>query len=247
MPNLRLTTLVAVAAIGTSLAGLVAGAQILPRARVDIGAAPWTSIGKLQAVAGSLRETCTAALIGPRTILTAAHCLFNIRLRRYFPPSSVNFLLGLDGSRFSSATIAESFVVAAGYDPEAPDRTRGNDWALVSLAAALPHTQPLELAPALPATGTAVMVGGYGQDNPNVLTADMACRLAGSGRDAGGHGLLVHDCHAVRGVSGAPLLVRHGAAWVIAGINVAQSRNGANGFAVPIDTIARSLPGDAGG
>ena len=47
------------------------------------------------------------------------------------------------------------------------------------------------------------MVGGYGQDNPNVLTADMACRLTGLVRDPGGQtpALLTDDCRAVRGVS----------------------------------------------
>lgn len=247
MRSFRLATLVAVAVIGGSRPGLDAEAQVLPRARVDVGVAPWRSIGKLQAVAGDLRETCTAALIGPRTVVTAAHCLFNIRSRRYFQPSSVHFLLGLEGARFASATIAESFVVAPGYDPEAPDNTRGNDWALVFLAAALPAQEPLGLARTRPAPGTPIMVGGYGQDNPNVLTADMDCRLTGLARDAGGHGLLTHDCRAVRGVSGAPLLVRHGANWGIAGINVAQTRNATLGFAVPIEALLRLLPAEAQG
>jgi protease YdgD len=83
------------------------------------------------------------------------------------------------------------------------------------------------------------MVGGYGQDNPNVLTADMACHLTGLVRDPGGRTLLTHDCRAVRGVSGAPLLVRRGSKWVIAGINVAQSRTGTQGFAVPVDAFAK--------
>ena len=115
-------------------------------ARVDVGAAPWRSIEKVQAAAGGVRETCTAALIGPRTVVTAAHCLFNVRSRYYFLPSSVHFLLGLDGSHFTSATIAASFLMAPGYDPEAPDDTLGNDWALVSLAAPLPDQQTLGLA-----------------------------------------------------------------------------------------------------
>ncbi|WP_428665301.1 trypsin-like serine peptidase [Reyranella sp.] len=248
MPIFRLATLIATAAAGASLLGLAVGAQGEPRDRVDVGAAPWRSIGKVQAVAGGLRETCTAALIGPRTVVTAAHCLFNIRSRSYFLPSSVHVLLGLEGSRFTSATIAASFVAAPGYDPQAPDDTLGNDWALVSLAASIPDQQILGLAHVVPTPGTAVMVGGYGQDNPNVLTADTACRLTGLGRDPGGHAVLTHDCRAVRGVSGAPLLVRLGSRWAIAGINIAQSRAGTQGFAVPVDAFAkgRILPGEAG-
>lgn len=239
MPIFRLATLIAIAAIGAPLLGLAAEAQVVPRARVDVDVAPWRSIGKVQAVAGGLRETCTAALIGPRTVVTAAHCLFNVRSRRYFLPSSVHFLLGLEGSRFTSATIADSFVIAPGYDPEAPGDTRGNDWALVSLAVSVPNQQPLELAHVAPAPGTAVMVGGYGQDNPNVLTADTDCHLTGLLRDPGGHALLTHDCRAVQGVSGAPLLVRLGSKWAIAGINVARTRTGTQGFAVPIAAFAK--------
>jgi protease YdgD len=240
MPIFRFATLIAMAAIGTFLRGLAAEAQG-QRARVDVGAAPWRSIGKMQAVAGSLRETCTAALIGPRTVVTAAHCLFNARSRRYFLPSSVHFLLGLEGARFTSATIAESFIIAPAYDPAAPDDTRGNDWALVSLAASVRDQQTLRLAHVAPASGTAVMVGGYGQDNPNILTADTACRLTGILRDRGGHALLTHDCRAVRGVSGAPLLFRLGSKWLIAGINVAQTRTGSQGFAVPVDAFAAAV------
>src|SRR5215467_5174756 len=65
-----------------------------PRVRLDPERAPWRGLGKLQATAGNLHASCTGALIGPTTVLTAAHCLFNLRTQRYFPPSSLHFLLG---------------------------------------------------------------------------------------------------------------------------------------------------------
>ena len=103
-PTLRPVVL----AIALSAAALPAGAQgsASGRARVDVRAAPWTSIGKLQAVAGSLRMTCTAALIGRHTVLSAAHCLFNPRTQHYFLPSSVHFVAGLEGQGFAAAALA---------------------------------------------------------------------------------------------------------------------------------------------
>ena len=43
---------------------------------VDINTYPWSSIGKIGISAISVRSTCTASVIGPQQILTAAHCLY---------------------------------------------------------------------------------------------------------------------------------------------------------------------------
>jgi hypothetical protein len=58
---------------------------------VDINAYPWSSIGKI-GVAG---RHCTAAVIGPNQILTAAHCLHMISSleKRFVPPAQIHFLL----------------------------------------------------------------------------------------------------------------------------------------------------------
>jgi protease YdgD len=236
-----LARIVAGAAAGLALlASATAAAQSAARerVRVDPGAAPWRSVGKLQAVAGGLRETCTAALVGPDTVATAAHCLYNLRTRRPFLPSSVHFLLGLEGARFASATLARSFSISPAYDPASEGATRGSDWALVVLDAPLDRALVLALAPAPPAPGTRVMVGGYGQDKANVLTADLACQVVGLRHDARGERMLVHDCASVHGISGAPLLVRGEAGWAVVGINVAAARTGAGGLAVLVEALA---------
>ena len=54
---------------------------------------PWRAIGKLQAASENFRKTCTGSLVGPALVLSAAHCLFNPRTGRFFPPGSVHFLL----------------------------------------------------------------------------------------------------------------------------------------------------------
>lgn len=236
--------LVVAAAAATVLAALPAAAQSTDglRARVDVRQAPWNAVGKLQAVAGSLRETCTAAAVGARTVLSAAHCLFNIRTRRYFPPSSLHFLEALEGQDFAAAALAEAVVTGMGYDPANPNATRSSDWALITLAAPLAHSdRTLPLASRPPAPGAAIMVGGYGQDNPNVLTADTSCHVLGYVSDGLGRSLIRHDCAATHGVSGAPLLMKTGAGWSIVGINVAHTQAGLIGFAVTLEEVLEHL------
>ena len=64
------------------------------RLRVDPDAVPWRAIGKLQAVSENFRETCSGTLVGWALVLSAAHCLFNRRTGREFPPGAVHFLIG---------------------------------------------------------------------------------------------------------------------------------------------------------
>ncbi len=230
-------------ALATCVAVSTAAAQEgrAGRVRVDARAAPWTSIGKLQAVAGSLRVTCTAARIARRTVLSAAHCLFNARTSKYFHPSSLHFVAGLEGGDFSAAALAEQIRPAPDYDPAEPVRTRGSDWALIELAGSVGSAgPPLPLGESIPAPGTEVMVGGYAQDSPNVLTADTSCHVTGIVADVRGRRMLQHNCAVTYGVSGAPLLAETTLGWTIVGINVAHMRVGPFGLAATLEGVMRN-------
>ena len=217
---------------------LVGAAPVLPgvgatdgRKVVDPSAAPWRSLARLQ-VPGEAR--CTAVVVGPRTLLTAAHCLWGHRVGRYMPPQSVHVLTGYAAGRFARHSLALGYRLGA-ERPNGPE----TDFAVVTLAEPIGEA-PLALADSDPAVGTSVVLGGYNQDRAEVIEADRSCAITGvaSGR-------LLHGCDATRGTSGAPLLARGpDGAWRIVGLQVAAFVGHAGGIAVPASRLRAALGDD---
>lgn len=209
-----------------------------PRRPVNPDDPPWRALGRVQTELGG---RCTGTLIGPSTVLTAAHCLVGAATGRLVQPRSVHFLLGYDRGSWAARGRAASFRVGPGYDP-ATRRPRGADWAVLTL------DQPIQVPPdrilplrreaALPPR-TPLMVGGYQQDRPEVLLADTACRAIGLGRDEGeALPMLVHDCAGTRGASGAPVLAQGpDGRWAVVGVVSAVAIDMAMGVAVPAASV----------
>ena len=212
-----------------------------PRIRVDPEGIPWRAIGKLQVVSMNLRAECTATLVGPSTVVTAAHCVFNRRTQRYFPPESLHFLIGYNGGRSAGHAIGMGVRIGHGYDPVRPKETIGSDWALVSLNKRLGSAdRGLPILSDLPEDGAKVMLGGYQQDHPLLLIADTQCHIDGRFVDVSGRLLLRHTCAGTGGVSGAPLLIDSCGGWHVAAIEVAGEMGIAGGIAVILNEAAKS-------
>ena len=102
------------AANSASSGMLIAGPLDLHRDAVDELSYPWSSIGKLFNETGS---SCSGVVIARDKILTAAHCLYNARTRRFIPAEALHFLVGYRTGRYSAHARIASYEIGAGFDP----------------------------------------------------------------------------------------------------------------------------------
>jgi protease YdgD len=214
-----------------------------PRRPVDVRAEPWRALGRVQLEVGG---RCTGALVGPRTVLTAAHCLFGPRSRQVVRPGTVHFLLGYRLGEWTARARVAAIAMGEGFQLERDSPFGGPigaDWALLTLDAPLGEGRALRLRRDAPPPGTELMLAGYQQDRPEALLADTSCRALGIRRGAQNLPLLAHGCAGTRGASGAPLLARgRDGAWEIVGVASAAAGNAALGVAVPAAVVPAGAP-----
>lgn len=207
--------------------------------QVDVAAYPWSAIGKLN---NSVGGSCTAVAIEQDEVLTAAHCIFNPRTRRFLPPSSLHVLFGYRRGDYKLHARVERYTIGPGYEPATRLSSIASDWAVLTLTEPLPEEmRPLQRADRVPVAGTPLMIAGYGRRRLHIMTGDKTCQLLSASQSPD---LLVHNCRVAKGLSGAPLLAIESETPVIVGIQVAIGRrNGsAVGLAVALPSIGGTVP-----
>ncbi|WP_119302958.1 trypsin-like serine peptidase [Dongia deserti] len=214
------------------------------RTPIDNETWPWIALGRINREIGG---HCTGALIAPNLVLTAAHCLYNFRDQRWTIPMEVHFVAGYHRGAYRAHAKGRDFTISPKWKPgDAKDESNiGNDWALVELERSL-AIQPVELSSlSFEQMKRAVedgelTIAGYNGDYAEILTQHHGCQLIAKVEN--GH-LLLHDCDATYGTSGAPLLLVTPAGAEIIGLQsaIVTLEDGRSfGAAVPIEAFRKA-------
>ena len=207
----------------------------------------WNAVGRLNRANGGF---CSAVLIGPSEALTAAHCLWDQKRKRWLLPDMIHFVPGyrrgsyLGHAKGKSFRFSETLIM----DDQGKPVDQIDDWAVIQLDLDLKNgagIKPLKLAGpnarlALHEDNRLMRVG-YGRDRPHLPVVVERCDALGSMSEGQ---LLLHNCDATFGDSGSPILARRNGEIVVMGIQSSLIGFGDDVAGVAI-FVERRLPLDA--
>ena len=188
----------------------------------------WRAVGRLNTGSGF----CTAALVAPDLVVTAAHCVFARRTGNRLRADRVHFVAGYRQRKFAGHARAERITIHPDYAYARRIQASGvaTDLALVKLTGPI-AAPPFAVTPDV-RSGDAVAILSYGRDRPEIPSIQSPCHVT---RRVGA--VLVMDCDVTYGVSGAPVFRHVGGEWrIVAVVSAMGTENGRPAaYAVALD------------
>ncbi len=209
------------------------------RVMLDSAVPPYSAIGRLNLGFG--RQFCSATLIAPDKVITAAHCLIDARTGQPYRPSQVHFVAGQRRDKFVDPAPAQC-VVPLKRNPAhgAPDIAKYTDDVAVIILSRPLRVQPVALAEAYIADPGSLSHAAYSKSRPYLLSVHDSCKLLHKSK-----GMWLTDCDTAYGSSGGPVFSNGKAEPRLIAVMSGITRSSGEVFsiAVPVTiwgTLARS-------
>ena len=178
----------------------------------------WAAIGRvfIQPQDGDPARICTGTLVTPDTVLTAGHCVHTANGKRRLRPENVSFQAGLYDQKPIVIRTAGVLRPANGWVLPTDEESLRRDIALIKLTAPVPGITPIPIVGEL--GNGPFQVIGYRFDNRSRMTDYSPCHRTAPAS------IILLDCDAVEGTSGAPIMRRNGRGWAVGGVMTAVSQ-----------------------